>query len=316
MSTNRLANNAGFTLAELLISLAIAGIIATAALQIFTTTTRTTTAQTNLSEAQQNLRAAMDRLAQHTRSAGFGLPDRGGFSLTFGTNTFTRAATVTNSSTGPDSLTLVGIGYDAGELEPFVTGSECNAAGKDCLTLSSADSVLANALYISVGGASFREVSSVVGKKITLTEQLDLPDDFFKITPPPSIYIIQALRYTIATDLTGCSTLHPCLAVQDLSGVTGSGNRQVLAQGIEDLQIGIFITPPAGGSASFSDGSTTSSADISALRLNLVGKTKTPDKAPIFQRPALEDRDAGSFDLFRRRVLTTVVKIRNPRPDS
>lgn len=318
MTTHRLAGNAGFSLVELLVAAAIAGVVGMAALTVYTSSTRTTTAQTDLTQVQQNVRASMDRLTQHVRSAGFGLPERESISLTFDGVSYTRAVTVTNSNTGPDSLTLLGIGYDAGELKDFESDS-CNKAGEDCLSLSTTDSLLANALYISVGGASYKEVALVSGNIVTLTEPLDLPDDFFKITPRPSIYILQALRYTIETDtsLDGCSVLHPCLVVQDLSGLTGGGDRQVLAHGIEDMQIGVFTTPAAGGSATFGNTASSSSPDITALRINLLGKAQSPDQNAGFTRPALEDHPAASTpDQYRRRALTTVVKIRNPRPDS
>lgn len=324
MTTHRCAGNAGFTLVEMLIAVAISGVVGMAALTVYTSSTRTTTAQTDLTQVQQNVRAAMDRLTQHTRSAGFGLPERETFSLTFGTNTFTRAVTFTNSATAPDTLTLVGIGQDAGILNAYQADG-CNEAGKSCLSLNSnADfknsagnfNPLRN--YISLGGASFLEVSGVTGSNIiTLAEPLaSLPMDFFNITPRPSVFILQALRYSIATDLTGCSVEQPCLAVQDFSELGGSG-RQVLAQGIEDMQIGVFTSPAAGGSATFSNNASSSSARIAALRINLVGKAQNPDQSATFIRPALEDHPAASTpDNFRRRALTTVVKIRNPRPDS
>lgn len=326
MTVHRLAGNAGFSLVELLVTAAVAGVVGMAALTVYTSSTRTTTAQTDLTQVQQSVRAAMDRLAQHTRSAGYGLPERETFSLTFVegavTNTFTRAVTITNSATGPDTLALVGGGRDAGELKAYQADT-CNEAGKSCLSLVSnaefkkADGTF-NPLrkYITLGGAAFLEVSGVTGTNIiTLTEPLaSLPDAFFNITPRPSVFILQALRYSIATDLTGCSVLLPCLAVQDF---TVSYDRQVLAQGIEDLQIGIFTTPAAGGSATFSNNASSSSPDITALRINLLGKAQSPDQNAGFTRPALEDHPAASTpDQYRRRALTTVVKIRNPRPDS
>lgn len=324
MITHRYAGNAGFTLVEMLIAVAISGVVGMAALTVYTSSTRTTTAQTDLTQVQQNVRAAMDRLTQHTRSAGFGLPERESFSLTFGTDTFTRAVTVTNSATAPDTLTLVGIGQEAGILKAYQADG-CNEAGKSCLSLvSNAEFISSGAFhprhnYISLGGAAFLEVSGVTGSNIiTLTEPLaSLPSDFFNITPRPSVFILKALRYTIATNLTGCSAEQPCLAVQDFSELGSSGGRQVLAQGIEDLQIGVFTSPAAGGSATFSNNASSSSARIAALRINLVGKAQNPDPSATFIRPALEDHPAASTpDNFRRRDLTTVVKIRNPRPDS
>lgn len=332
MISPRLTGHAGFTLVEMLVAVAIAGIVGMAAITVFTSTTRTTTAQTDLTDAQQNVRAAMDRLSQHVRAAGFGLPERATFSLTFGANTFTRPVTVTNNITdaslgialNTDTLDLVGIGREAGVLKDY-QADVCNESGKSCLSLVSnadfkKDDGTFNPLhrYISLGGAAFLEVSGIDGdNKIILTNPLtNFPEGFFNITPRPSVFILQALRYTIATDLENCSTVQPCLAVQDFSN--GSG-RQVLAQGIEDLQVGVFISPPdtsGGGPATFSSGTSTSSPNLSALRINLVGMAKTADRTSTFTRPALEDRLESAPDSFRRRVMTSVVKIRNPRPSS
>ena len=325
MISPRLTGHAGFTLVEMLVAVAIAGIVGMAAITVFTSTTRTTTAQTDLTDAQQNVRAAMDRLSQHVRAAGFGLPERATFSLTFGANTFTRPVSVTNSATGPDSLDLVGIGREAGILGDYnQSASGCNMPATTCLWLDSNSDFKKdgtfNALsrYISLGGAAFLEVSGIDGdNKIILTEPLaNLSVDFFNITPRPSVFILQALRYTIATNLENCSTVQPCLAVQDFSV---SINRNVLAQGIEDLQIGVFISPPdtsGGGPATFSNNGSTSSPNLSALRINLVGKARNADRTSTFTRPALEDRAESAPDSFRRRVMTSVVKIRNPRPSS
>lgn len=333
MKRNLLAKNNAFSLVELLVALAMASLVGIAAVTVFTATNRTTTAQVDLTQSQQSVRASMDRLSQHVRAAGFGLPDRGSFTLTFGANTFTRPVSVTNSNAGPDSLTLVGIGYEIGALNPYQANG-CNESGKSCLSLSSTETAsrLRNARYISVAGASYQTVAlggvavtpdnesdSVKNVIFTLSSAMEnLPQNFFGISPPPSVFILQALQYTIVanTTLTGCSALQPCLVVQDFSGVTGGGNRQVLAQGIEDLQIGIYETPASGGPANFSSGATTASPRISALRLNLVGKSATEDQGMIFQLPALEDRPLGANDKFRRRALTKVVKIRNPRPGS
>lgn len=326
--------NRGFTLIELLIALAIAGLVGMAALAVFTATNRSTTGQIDVTQAQQSVRASLDRISQHVRTAGFGLPDRTTFTLNFNGTNFTRAVTVTNSSTGSDTLTLVGIGHEIGQLATLGAGG-CNQSGPGirCLVLEGEidTDMLAKAKYISLGGGKFYEVTGVdpASKRINLTEDLDgLPDEFFlEITPPASVFILQALRYSIVTDLQGCSVEVPCLAVQDFSGVLGNGNRQVMAQGIEDMQIAVLVTPQEGGAAVLvSDGlpiSTLNNGElplespmITALRINLVGKAATPDRTTTSLRPALEDRAEGALDGYRRRVLTKVIKVRNPRPDS
>ena len=64
-------NNQGFTLVELMISLAMTGIIVAAVYSTYTFLQRTYTAQDRVVEAQQNIRAASLTLVQEIRMAGF-----------------------------------------------------------------------------------------------------------------------------------------------------------------------------------------------------------------------------------------------------
>src|SRR3989344_1640649 len=107
----------GFSLVELLISMAIASIVGMAGYVIFSSSNWSYKVQEDVSEAQQNVRVAMERLAKDIRMAGFGLPDPP-FSITIGTSgALTAPITVTNSSTGFDTITVLGIGYEAGKLQ-------------------------------------------------------------------------------------------------------------------------------------------------------------------------------------------------------
>ncbi len=64
-------NTKGFTLIELLIAMLVTMIILGGAYAVFNTQQRQTTIQTNVSDAQQNLRAAMDFLSREVRMAGY-----------------------------------------------------------------------------------------------------------------------------------------------------------------------------------------------------------------------------------------------------
>lgn len=68
-------NNAGFTLVELLVTLVISLVIIGAAFVSFNSQQKQTLIQTNVSDTQQTLRAAMDFIARDIRMAGF-TPDR------------------------------------------------------------------------------------------------------------------------------------------------------------------------------------------------------------------------------------------------
>ena len=64
-------NSRGFTLVELLVVLAITGIIGTAIMNLYVKSIRVQTAQTTLVRTQQNLRATLDYLVGQIRMAGY-----------------------------------------------------------------------------------------------------------------------------------------------------------------------------------------------------------------------------------------------------
>lgn len=319
--------NRGFTLVELLITMVIASLVGMAAYTVFQTSSRSTVAQENVSEAQQNVRVAMDRLAKDIRTAGFGLPDTP-VSLDFAGTAFSAPITITNGGTdNPDTITVLGIGYEAGTLNSsgVTDPGECNGSGdsKICLDSVTSTNRFFNSAdppefqsvrkYISVDGIKYIELATTghdrENRKLALGSPDTLDRDFVNGT---RVYIIQAVTYSIAIDLTGCTTTNPCLTSRDFTMLRGGG-RQVLADGIEDIQFAYSLD----GSPTFVNGDS-SSTDIVAVQASIVGKTRFPDVtgSGSFFRPAAEDHTAGPVDGYRRRVLKSVIKIRNPRNGS
>ena len=74
-------NTAGFTLVEVLIAMAITMVIMAGAYTVFNSQQRTTTVQTNVSDAQQSLRTAMDFISRDIRMAGFDPEISGDFGI-------------------------------------------------------------------------------------------------------------------------------------------------------------------------------------------------------------------------------------------
>ncbi|MDT8424089.1 MAG: prepilin-type N-terminal cleavage/methylation domain-containing protein, partial [Desulfuromonadales bacterium] len=72
---HQLKNQRGFTLTEMLVAMVIGMLVASGAYSVFFSTTRTARKQEQVSEIQQNLRVAMERVSQDIRHAGFGLPE-------------------------------------------------------------------------------------------------------------------------------------------------------------------------------------------------------------------------------------------------
>jgi len=141
------------------------------------------------------------------------------------------------------------------------------------------------------------------------------------------------VRFSI--DSSGAS---PQLMMQRLDGVAGPTTPQVLADGIEDLQIAyacdLVPAAPAGPDGVFTEGTDGPSrlADEwtynvagdappaacvrpQAVRLTIVARTTVGDEnlanVAANGKPAVEDGVAGARDNFRHRVLTTIVSPRN-----
>ncbi|MDP2681568.1 MAG: PilW family protein [Deltaproteobacteria bacterium] len=375
--------NKGFSLVELLIAMVIASVVGLAGISIFSSSNWSYKTQEDVTEAQQNVRVATDRLTKDIRMAGYGLPDPP-FSLSFtglpttfvgqsgGNITLTSPITVTTSggAGAPDSLTILGIGYEVGTLDTTtavvncVNGIQANISGANCIRLSATASVPAadtidrffpggafnsNRMHISLGGAKYIALAAAGQTgQATRTLALGSPSTLDRDYPDgTSVYIVQAVQYTIVSDtsIAGCSSSNPCLISLDATGLRGMNggapSRQLLAENIEDIQFayGIDANPrdkkidDTDGDGSFEGldyifaeaGDTLSDpSSIIVVRATVVGRTRNTDiKGQTgFKAQCFEDRpvDAGTTnctgaasDGYRRRILTKVIKIRNPK---
>lgn len=340
----------GFSLVEIMAALAVSTIVLMAGYVVLESSNHSYNVQEDVSEAQQNVRMAMERLVKDVRMAGFGLPDPP-FSLTIGGQTLTAPVVAANSSAGPDTITLLGIGFEAGKLSnPGNADPTCNGSGDSfiCLGLPASGSIdnffdgtvfNTNRIYINIGGGRFIQLANgghnKANRKLQLFAPATLDRDYADNTP---IYIIQAVQYTRNTALPGCSAANPCLASNDLTGLRGTGN-QVLAENIEDIQFayGIDANPidkridDKNGNGVYEDtdyrfsvagdAAITDPASIIAVRANIVARTRDqdPNRVANYKPQCLEDRgaDAGctgaALDAFRRRTLTKIIKLRNPK---
>lgn len=345
-------DNKGFTLVELMTAMAISSFVALAGISLFTTTNWAYKVNEDVVEAQESGRMAMDMLAKDIRAGGFGLPAPP-FSLTFtGLSaiptplpaTLTSIITVSNSSTAPDSITILGIGYEAGTLS-IGANTDCNNGSTGKLCLNSVAGFLAggnyqsNRRYISLNGTTFIELATAqletALNKLALLTPSTLDRDYPDGTP---VYIIQAVNYSIDTTATGCSITNPCLVMRDYSmlrGGTVPGERVVLAENIEDLQFAYGTDTNLDGRIDYAGAYTDTSAfyfsrtgptalaasdvtGILGVRANIVAMTRNRDsKGGLFNKECREDRanDAActgaASDSFRRRVFSRLVKIRN-----
>ncbi len=326
---------------ELLVAMAMAVVVGMAGYVVFESSNRSSVVQSTVSDAQQNARVSMDRLAQDIRSAGFGLPDPP-FSLTIAGQTFTSPLVIANSATAPDALTIVGGRFVGGTLKQGGDAA-CNGDTDAFLCLDpltdmdnffSGAAFLPDRRYINVDGTQFYELATAGHAKATGKLQLsgatlarDWPDG-------TRVFIVEAFSYASDTASVGCSTATPCLGLTDLTGLRGGG---ILADNVEDVQFayGIDANPRDGviddtnGDAVYTStdfvnapAAPATDSNVVAVRINVVARTRAAEPGvPKFTPDCLEDRatDAvctgATLDGFRRRTLTKVVSLRNPKTE-
>ena len=223
------AREQGVTLIELMIGIVVSLIVVVAAFTILTTSQKSTQANDQTVETQQNVRIAMDLLSRDIKHAGFGWPGTvGACTSAIGPLDHTPAG----ADTGPDSVRLlVPVGTSiapawrlASAAAPvglvgisqitLVAGSVANM-----VTEAGGNLVGAN---VTIGGVATATVTAVAGDTI----------NFAPIPPPVAfpagmpVYLLQCVTYSIGVTAAACGGDSPCLLRNGIS----------VADGIEDMQ--------------------------------------------------------------------------------
>jgi len=112
MAAARPSGEAGFTLLELLIAMALSLVVLGAAFSAFTYQDKAYRNQGQVTEMQQNLRAAADLIAQDLRMAGYGVP-AGAVGSYVTWVAMTADPEITDGGAGPDTLSIAAA-FDTG----------------------------------------------------------------------------------------------------------------------------------------------------------------------------------------------------------
>ena len=262
----------GVTLVELLISLAVSGILVAALYRAFAGQQKNYAVQEQVVDIQQNVRVAINRMMRETRMAGFGnvamvLP------ITFSSGTFNNILNPDTPAAG--SLTLICPIREAATL----SGSE--TVGGNQIIVSRLNDDGGNPLfdtadrkYISIGGVESHTITSIESGTKTITLNGALIFNHAAATP---VFGIRAISFQVGT-LSG----KPVLLRDEHTGDGG----QPEADGIEDLQ---FQYLDASGNP------TGVPADIRIVRVSLTARTETKD-------PELKAGDG----YWRRRIASNI----------
>ena len=320
----------GFTLVEVLVALAMTGIVMTVMFTMFRTSQRSYSTQDQVAEMQQNLRVAMSFVSRDVRMSGCGMnlmPDLVPDIQTYYDNqddggtaawNLLLPLSPTNSSTSPDSLDIMYGNVKTGEYDASITKGMPDASAviqvDDNGNFEPGDFVV---ITDGVTAVLF-EVTDVITLtapegKLIHNSGLSFynPPAAFKAFPETSGYGVGSRCYNFGS-LTWITYFvdwtdpdHPNLMANRHDG---NGN-QVVADNIEDLQFHYFME----------DGTETEAPPLSkakeirAVRITIVARTSKQDREIRSLNPmSIEDHaPAATNDGYRRAVLETVVKLRN-----
>lgn len=315
----------GFTLVELLISVAVMGIVVMYLMQTFTTQQRTYVVVDQVTEVQQNLRAIGDLLEREVRLAGFMVDEAG--------------AVCGVDSTGASDVLFLSDGSaidPANQIEPRLgarlAGGSAPAAGLVTLNLGFGDSVvLEGSPAYDTDGDGVNDSDFRIGAGAIVFDR-DNPGRGAACGIVSDVPTAASVQVDFLADTLGPAGATSQLVVVPAHIFQVDGNAQLLRDGmvlapdVEDMQVAFFfdvdgnnqVTTVAGeypGSAGGAvyDASSWDNRQLREVRVSFVVRSRAAD--PTFSDghfQATENRAVvvGS-DGFRRRVHTTTVRTRN-----
>jgi len=241
-TTRGSTEQAGFTIIELMVGLAIATIVVAAAFTILTTTSKSLRANEQVVGAQQNIRMAMELLTRDIKLAGFGNPG-----VTIGNCSYPMVPqdqTVTGVDSGADSVQLLVPTTRTTGSNRWTLSVKTGTSGITQVTLQPgavtdmvSSGLVVNQSYISIGGSATALVTGLNQPASTLNVAIP-PPLWFQLED--QVYLLQCIRYQVvplpdAGNL--CGGTAPCLT-RGVAGVTTGPNAEApIAEGIEDLQL-------------------------------------------------------------------------------
>lgn len=320
------APQAGFTLIELMISLVLFSFAIAGVLSVGVSMMQAFREQRAVVATETSVRAPMDFISDAIRNAS---P-----AITTGTiqdvaTCTTGAITVTNSTSGPDEISVV---YASGAVVTSLR-STYDGVTNTSITVTEASQILVGDVLLITDSTKGHLVTVTSNPNVGIIGSgaigLAAPGACAQNLPAggylPGSLVIRARRARFYVDVAGTVTDGvPTLMVDmvDYSPAKhgpGSPTAEPIAENIEDMQVavGVDVNGINGiepGEWEYSAGTGALAGPIRAVRISLIARAPRQLQAgtATFQRPNNEDRvDAAPLDSYRRRVLASTVEIRN-----
>ena len=256
-SRSRVSQESGLTLIELMVALAVGLVIIGAAFSMLVMSQKATTVNDQVVETQQNVRLAMELLAQDVRLASYnyvanapGAPTVGACSVTNGTvlrpvGLRPGDQNPAGPDTGSDSISMV-VPVLTDTVTPWVLSAGVGGTGIDPVpfnTLPIAAAAITDMVsqglvvgsVVSIGGGGVRAVSAVNATSLTLSSNIE-----GKFPAGTRVFLLQCVTYAVATTAATCGAGNAACLTR---------NGVVLVDGIEDIQFaygcdGCSTAPP------------------------------------------------------------------------
>lgn len=244
----KLRTQSGISLVELLIALVLSGLVATFVFNAYINQHKVVTIQEQVSEMQQNSRAAIDELTRQIRMAGYALP--------------LGLPAIISANTNPDTIM---VNYSAANCSGTLTNpmpqpsSELKLLGGQDLTCFY-DGMWAYIFEPDSGGGEWFEITHVQQAAGHL--QHNKTPLSKKYQPGAIVLSLDQIKFYIDES----DTTMPKLMMQ-----VNGGNPEVYAEYIEDLQ---FIYMLKNG---LEVDSVVQYEDVRGVRISLTGRTADPD---------------------------------------
>jgi len=325
--TRRRASS-GFSLVEMVVAVAILGIVLAGVMETFVVQNRAYTVVDETTEAQQNLRAIAYLIERDLRSTGFMVEEGAAACGVDNTNQPDTLFVTDTEPVNPEKAATAALGasviagYTSSASEKVLTVDDVvidrDAAPADAYFDTSGDGVPDSDFVVGRGAILVDTANPGLGTACGLITDVDAAGnqvrvDFqnFITTGGGTLVLVPAVGYSVQPDVNGVPTL--------------LRNGIALASDVEDLQVAYFIDldedgmPEADGSESpGSDAKDyaskyTDHSKLREIRFNIVVRSRNTD--PTYSEgfvQATENRGAvGANDGFRRRVFTSTVRPRN-----